>query len=61
MPLPVVKPLLRAHQAVAAGAAAVTWDEAELMELPMISERGAADAELLGVRPLPMGEVLAAR
>ncbi|MEA2445971.1 MAG: hypothetical protein QOJ12_3263 [Thermoleophilales bacterium] len=61
VPLSVVKPLLRAHQAVAAGAAAVTWEEAELMELPMISERGAADAESLGVRPLPMREVLATR
>ena len=60
LPLPVVKPLLRAHEAVVASAAAVTWDEAELMELPMLSERGTADAESLGVTPLPMREVLAA-
>ena len=35
-----------------------TWDEAELMEVPMISARGTADAESLGVRPHPMGAVL---
>jgi NADH dehydrogenase len=35
-----------------------TWEEAELMEVPMVSERGTADAEALGVEPRPMGEVL---
>jgi hypothetical protein len=31
------------------------------MEIPMVSERGIADAESLGVHPLPMGYVLATR
>jgi NADH dehydrogenase len=35
-----------------------TWEEAELMEVPMITQRGTADAEELGVSPRPMGEVL---
>jgi uncharacterized protein YbjT (DUF2867 family) len=37
-----------------------TWEEAELMEVPMVSERGTADAEALGVSPLPVAEVLSA-
>ena len=36
-----------------------TWEEAELMEVPMVSERGTADAEALGVTPRRMAEVLA--
>ncbi len=36
-----------------------TWDEAELMEVSMSTSRGTADAERLGVRPQPMGAVLA--
>jgi uncharacterized protein YbjT (DUF2867 family) len=35
-----------------------TWEEAELMEVPMVSERGTADAESLGVEPLPLETVL---
>jgi hypothetical protein len=35
-----------------------TWEEAELMEEPMTTSRGTADAEALGVRPLSMGSVL---
>jgi uncharacterized protein YbjT (DUF2867 family) len=37
-----------------------TWEEAELMEVPMISERGTADVEALGVNPLPVEAVLGA-
>ena len=35
-----------------------TWEEAELMEEPMTTPSGTADAESLGVRPLPMAAVL---
>ena len=35
-----------------------TWEEAELMEVPMTSERGPADAEGLGVTPRRMADVL---
>ena len=41
-------------------AAFATWEEAELMEVSMVSERGTADAEALGVEPRRMGDVLGA-
>ena len=41
-------------------AAFATWDEAELMEIPMLSRQGTADAESLGVSPEPMRAVLGA-
>ena len=37
-----------------------TWEEAELMEEPMTTQRGTADAESLGVTPLAMSAVLGA-
>jgi len=36
-----------------------TWEEAELMEVPMTTPRGTADAEALGVRPSRLEQVLA--
>ena len=39
-------------------AAFATWDEAELLEISMISRHGTADAEQLGVLPKPMRAVL---
>ena len=44
---------------VAGDAAFATWEEAELLEVPMVSERGTADAEELGVDPRRMADVLA--
>lgn len=41
-------------------AAFATWEEAELMEVPMVSERGDADVRELGVQPRRMAEVLSA-
>jgi uncharacterized protein YbjT (DUF2867 family) len=35
-----------------------TWEEVELLEEPMVSERGTADIEELGVNPLSMPAVL---
>ena len=35
-----------------------TWDEAELMEVSMISPAGTAGAEALGVAPKRMADVL---
>ena len=35
-----------------------TWEEAELLEVPMISERGTDDVRSLGVDPMTMGAVL---
>jgi NADH dehydrogenase len=59
VPLPLVRWGLKAVEEVQGSHAFATWDEAELMEIPMVSERGTADAESLGVHPLPMGDVLA--
>jgi uncharacterized protein YbjT (DUF2867 family) len=36
-----------------------TWEEAELMEVPMVTPRGTEDAEALGVKPKRLAEVLA--
>ena len=38
-----------------------TWEEAELLEVPMVSERGTADVRGLGVEPAAMAAVLAGR
>jgi uncharacterized protein YbjT (DUF2867 family) len=35
-----------------------TWEEAELMEVPMITPRADADARALGVEPQPLADVL---
>jgi uncharacterized protein YbjT (DUF2867 family) len=58
VPTPIVSRALRALEAVSGPRAFATWDEAELMEIKMISARGAADAEGLGVTPQPMAAVL---
>jgi uncharacterized protein YbjT (DUF2867 family) len=58
VPTPIVSRALRLLGAVSGKHAFATWDEAELMEVPMLSSRGAADAESLGVVPQPMNAVL---
>ena len=57
-PRPFVRWGLKAVEEVQGSLAFATWDEAELMEIPMVSERGTADAEALGVHPARMAEVL---
>jgi uncharacterized protein YbjT (DUF2867 family) len=51
VPLPLVRASLRLLRFA-------TWEEAELMEEPMITERGTADIEQLGVCPHSMPAVL---
>jgi uncharacterized protein YbjT (DUF2867 family) len=58
VPLALVRAGLRALELLAGPSVFATWEEAELMEVPMTSERGSADAERLGVQPRPMGAVL---
>jgi uncharacterized protein YbjT (DUF2867 family) len=58
VPLPLVRSSLIALRALAGEAAFATWEEAELMEVGMVSERGTADAQALGVEPRRMGDVL---
>ena len=60
VPLPLVRagPARRSAR-LRRAAVFATWEEAELMEVPMITERGTADAEAPGRRAAPDGEVLA--
>jgi NADH dehydrogenase len=60
VPTPIVSRTLRLLQAGMGPRAFATWDEAELMESPMISRHGAADVEGLGVTPQSMAAVLGA-
>ena len=58
VPLPVVRASLRGLGRAVGPRAFATWEEAELMEEPMTTRRGTADAESLGVTPLPMPAVV---
>lgn len=59
LPLPAVRAGLGALRAVFGEAVFATWEEAELMEVAMVSDRGTADAQALGVEPRRMRDVLA--
>ncbi|WCB96839.1 nucleotide-sugar epimerase [Baekduia alba] len=58
VPTPIVSRALRASEAILKSKAPATWDEAELMEVSLLTARGVADAQLLGVEPSPMRAVL---
>lgn len=58
VPLPAVRRTLKGLELVAGPTAFATWDEAELLEIPLITRQGTADAERLGVVPKPMQAVL---
>jgi uncharacterized protein YbjT (DUF2867 family) len=58
VPLPLVRSSLIALRKVFGEAVFATWEEAELMEVPMVSQRGTGDARALGVEPKRMEEVL---
>ncbi len=58
VPTPIVSRSLRLVERLAGPSAFATWDEAELMEVPMVSARGTADVEGLGVSPARMLAVL---
>jgi uncharacterized protein YbjT (DUF2867 family) len=58
VPTSVVRRTLRLSELLMGPAAFATWDEAELLEVPMISRHGTADAERLGVLPKSMRAVL---
>ncbi|MDQ6816537.1 MAG: NAD(P)H-binding protein [Actinomycetota bacterium] len=60
VPRALVRRTLKLVELLMGPAAFATWDEAELLEVPMISRRGTADAELLGVTPKPIAAVLGA-
>jgi NADH dehydrogenase len=58
LPEQVVRPALRALELVMGPTAVATWDEAELLQVPMVSRHGTADAEALGVVPKRAAAVL---
>jgi NADH dehydrogenase len=58
VPLPIVRISLRMLRLLAGPMVFATWEEAELMEEPMVTERGTADIEQLGVHPHSMAAVL---
>jgi uncharacterized protein YbjT (DUF2867 family) len=58
IPTPIVSRTLRLLEKLRGERAFATWDEAELMEIPMVSARGSADAESLGVAPRRLEAVL---
>jgi uncharacterized protein YbjT (DUF2867 family) len=61
VPTPIVSRTLRLLETTMGANAFATWDEAELMEVSMLSARGTADAKTLGVTPQAMAAVLGAR
>ena len=58
VPLGLVRTTLIWLRRLVGEAAFATWEEAELMEVPMVTPRGAADVEALGVKPRRMADVL---
>jgi uncharacterized protein YbjT (DUF2867 family) len=58
VPLPLVRSSLLALRSLFGEGVFATWEEAELMEVAMVSERGTSDAMALGVEPRRMADVL---
>ena len=58
VPTPILSRALRLAERALGPRTFATWDEAELIETSMMSARGAADAEALGVTPQRMAAVL---
>ena len=60
VPLGLVRAGLIWLRRIVGDAAFATWEEAELMEVPMTTPHGDRDVRALGVEPAPMGRVLGA-
>jgi uncharacterized protein YbjT (DUF2867 family) len=60
VPLRLTRALLRSVERLSGESAFATWEEAELLEVDLLSERGTADAERLGIRPRAVADVLRA-
>jgi uncharacterized protein YbjT (DUF2867 family) len=58
VPVPLVHAGLRVLELLGGPSVFATWEEAELLEVPMTTARGTEDVELLGVEPRPMAAVL---
>ena len=59
VPLGLVRTTLIALRRLFGEAVFATWEEAELMEVPMVTPRGTADVEALGVHARRMADALA--
>jgi NADH dehydrogenase len=59
VPGPLVSRTLKAGEVLMKSKVPVTWDEAELLQVPMVSRHGTAHAEALGVMPKRLAAVLA--
>jgi NADH dehydrogenase len=58
IPLPLVRAGLIAGRSLFGESVFATWEEAELMEVSMTTDRGTGDANALGVEPRRMSDVL---
>src|SRR5437764_10461569 len=58
VPSPLVRRTLRWVELLMGPTAPVTWDEVELLQVPLIARQGTADAERLGVLPTSVAAVL---
>jgi uncharacterized protein YbjT (DUF2867 family) len=58
VPLPLIRSGLLATRSLFGESVFATWEEAELMEVSMTTDRGIGDANALGVEPRRMGDVL---
>jgi NADH dehydrogenase len=58
VPLPLIRSGLLALRSIFGESVFATWEEAELMEVSMTAARGTEDANVLGVQPRRMGDVL---
>jgi uncharacterized protein YbjT (DUF2867 family) len=58
LPLGLVRTILIWLRRLVGEAVFATWEEAELMEVPMVTHRGTADVQALGIEPRAMAEVL---
>jgi uncharacterized protein YbjT (DUF2867 family) len=60
LPAAIARRVLRLVELLMGPTAFATWDEAELLQVPLVSRHGTADAERLGVTPQRMRAVLGA-
>ena len=58
LPLAGLRAALQAEETLAGPASLVTWDDAQMLAVEMLSARGTKDAEALGVRPRRVSDVL---
>ena len=61
LPLPLIRAGLLATPSLLGDSVFATWEEAELMEVSMTTDRGTSDANALGVEPRRMSDVLEER